>query len=141
MKNNDLENIKRLKNLLEFLPDNKKKEMVILEYNFYKQFLLETGCLDNDSLINENEEILAKQWELLRKTNNYVYVLSDVIANNLILRYFSDKKKGLIEIKKFITTMHQYSVLENLQRYGFDLKATEDEVKMLYNYQKKKFYL
>ena len=74
MKNNDLENIKRLKNLLEFLPDNKKKEMVILEYNFYRQFLLETDGLDNDdSLINENEEILAKQWELLRKTNNSAF--------------------------------------------------------------------
>lgn len=97
--------------------------------------------VDDSAFDDLSEDMIAKIDYYGTDITNYGYVLSDIIANNLIVKYLSNKKEGLKEIKDFITTMYQYSVSENLNRYAKDLQSTEMEMKELYNYQKKKFYL
>lgn len=72
---------------------------------------------------------------------NYTYALSDVVANNLINKYLQNEKEGLKEFKDFITTMYQYTLEENLERYGKDLTSTKQEMSELQLFQKKKYYL
>ena len=72
---------------------------------------------------------------------NYGYVISDIIANNLLKEYINNKEVGLRKIDDFITTMYQYSPKENIMRYALDFESIEEEMKELDCYQKKKFYL
>lgn len=97
--------------------------------------------INDDAYLDESQNTLDCLCIYDTKISNYDYVLSDIIANNLLAKYFIDKKKGLIEIKNFITTMYQYNVRDILEQFGLNLTSSEDELKMLYNYQKKKFHL
>lgn len=124
-------------NLINSFVNNAYKNKQII---FNKTIIGEFEISD-DAFFDIDDQTLDFIDQYETKISNYFYVLADIISNNLVSMYFLDKKKGLIEIKNFITTMHQYSVLENLQRYALDFKSTEDEMKMLYNYQKKKFHL
>lgn len=97
--------------------------------------------LDETAYFDASDEIINNISYFGTNLYNYGYVLSDIIANSLISKYISNRKEGLKEIKNFITTLHQYPIKDNLEKYAKDLKDTEYEMKELYNYQKKKFYL
>ena len=71
---------------------------------------------------------------------NYLYVLSDVVANNLVRIYKNDPKEGLRLFKEFLTKGKQGSFASNMNLYGNNLDEIEKVIKEVYSYQKKKGY-
>lgn len=66
--------------------------------------------------------------------NNYIYVLSDILANYFIKIYFKNRKEGLILFKKFLLTYPNKSIASCLN--DDSLVETGISIKMVSNYKK-----
>lgn len=69
--------------------------------------------------------------------DNYLYVLSDIVANNFFRMYQLDKKEALRLFKQFLKNANTVPFKENMQKYGIDLNESEKIIKEIYVYQKK----
>lgn len=71
--------------------------------------------------------------------SDYLYLLDEVIAFNLVKLYIDNPKEGLKELKNFITTNHAYSFRERLIEYG-SVDGVTLSIKNAHEYQKSHHY-
>jgi len=69
---------------------------------------------------------------------NYLYVIGDHVANNLVSIYKQNPKEGLKVLKRFILTYRNKSLKNNLEIYGSDFSETKKLIREIYFYQRKK---
>lgn len=71
---------------------------------------------------------------------NYLYVIGDYIANNLVGIYKQDPKEALKLLGRFILTYRNKSLKSNLDNYGNDFSETKKLIKEIFIYQRKEGY-
>ena len=70
--------------------------------------------------------------------DNYLYVISDFVANNFVKMYQESPIETLKIFRKFIINLNNASFKENIGRYGNDFSMCEVLIKRAHEFQKKK---
>lgn len=109
--------------IIEILTDN---DDIIINKQFYENF-------------DKMEKISLEYYQ--PNIDNYLYVISDVIANCLINVYEQNHKEGLDLFKRFIRNAYYYSYRENILEYLKDFSYEEKEIQKIYEFQKHKYHL